>query len=84
MPEIISWIPSFLNLIDPDGPWNSTCNSQQISVVNFNDQVHEFLDISIESDCCTVYGICGEQFGQDISFDALDKVTATKMRFQFN
>lgn len=37
LPIVDSWIPSFLMLINADGPWNSTCNSQQISVVNFND-----------------------------------------------
>ena len=27
LPIVDSWIPSFLMLINADGPWNSTCNS---------------------------------------------------------
>jgi Niemann-Pick C1 protein len=40
-----------------------------------------FTNIKVESDCCQKYGICGEQFVTDISFDKNGKVSATRFRF---
>jgi len=41
----------------------------------------QFVEVKIESDCCQMYGICGEQFSLDIIFDDLDRVEATRFRF---
>lgn len=43
--------------------------------------MREFIKIKIESDCCQKYGICGEQFVTDVSFDRNGKVAATRFRF---
>ena len=40
-----------------------------------------FIEIKVESDCCQKYGICGEQYVTDISFDRNGKVSATRFRF---
>ena len=41
-----------------------------------------FTKISIESQCCQKYGICGEQYSQDIVFDDQGRVETTRFRFQ--
>lgn len=40
-----------------------------------------FVKIRVTSDCCQKFGICGEQFLTDISFDKNGKVSATRFRF---
>jgi len=44
--------------------------------------MQSFVKISIESDCCTLYGVCGETYSLDIIFDDYGKVTSTRFRFQ--
>ena len=41
-----------------------------------------FVQIKIESPCCQSYGICGEQYSQDVIFDDTGRVTSTRFRFQ--
>jgi Niemann-Pick C1 protein len=41
-----------------------------------------FTQISIEGQCCQKYGICGEQYSQDIVFDDYGRVETTRFRFQ--
>lgn len=41
-----------------------------------------FVNVKIESDCCQKFGICGEQFVTDISFNKNGEVDATRFRFQ--
>ena len=43
--------------------------------------MRKFVEIKVESDCCQKYGICGEQYVTDISFDRNGKVSATRFRF---
>lgn len=40
-----------------------------------------FIKIKIESDCCQKYGICGEQYALDITWDDEGKVDTTRFRF---
>lgn len=41
-----------------------------------------FVQIKVESDCCQSYGICGEQYSQDVIFDDFGVVRSTRFRFQ--
>jgi Niemann-Pick C1 protein len=41
----------------------------------------KFIEVKVESECCQKYGICGEQFVSDISFDKNGKVSSTRFRF---
>ena len=41
-----------------------------------------FVTIQVESDCCQSYGICGEQYSQDVIFDDTGRVTTSRFRFQ--
>ena len=50
--------------------------------LGFDDAMAKFVKISVESDCCQSFGICGEQFVSDIIFNSDGKVTATRFRFQ--
>ena len=40
-----------------------------------------FTSISIDSDCCQIYNICGEHFSKDIIFNEDGKVVTTKFNF---
>lgn len=40
-----------------------------------------FIKIGIDSKCCQMYGICGEQYSLDIVFNDLGKVETTRFRF---
>lgn len=44
--------------------------------------MREFVKIKVTDDCCQKYGICGEQYVTDITFDLDGKVSATRFRFQ--
>lgn len=44
--------------------------------------MQQFVNIKIDSECCQSYGICGEQYSLDIIFDDLNRVEATRFRFQ--
>ena len=41
-----------------------------------------FVQIRVESDCCQSYGICGEQYSQDVIFNDEGRVTTTRFRYQ--
>ena len=41
-----------------------------------------FVQIKVESKCCQSYGICGEQYAQDVIFDDEGRVTTSRFRFQ--
>lgn len=41
-----------------------------------------FLSITLDSECCLNYGICGAQFAPDITFDSFDRVYATRFKIQ--
>lgn len=50
--------------------------------MDFDNQMRHFINIKVESECCQKYGICGEQFVSDVSFDKNGKVSSTRFRFQ--
>lgn len=43
--------------------------------------MRQFIKIPINSDCCQMYGICGEQYSLDITFNDDGKVETTRFRF---
>jgi len=49
------------------------CNATARRAMAFPDALRSFLEISIHSPCCTNYGICGEQYLEDMAFDAVKK-----------
>ena len=57
---IFSWVAQYTNFIDKSASWASYCGSEQASVLDFDDQIRQFVKIRIESDCCQHFGICGE------------------------
>jgi len=50
--------------------------------LGFDQQMARFVEIKVESDCCQSYGICGEQYSQDVIFNNDGRVTTTRFRFQ--
>lgn len=72
----------FQNYINPLGTWADTCGSASVTLLNFDDQMKEFVKVKVNSDCCQGFGICGEQFSADIIFDDSGIVVATRFRFQ--
>lgn len=50
--------------------------------LGFDDAMQMFVKINIETPCCQLFGICGEQYISDIIFNSDGKVTATRFRFQ--
>lgn len=77
---VYSWVTPFQNFIS-GGLWSEDCGSNAVRYLDFDAQVQKFVDIKIESKCCQKYGICGEQFVSDISFDKNGRVSATRFRF---
>lgn len=43
--------------------------------------MREFVKVGIDTDCCQMYGICGEQYSLDIVFNEEGKVETTRFRF---
>jgi Niemann-Pick C1 protein len=79
---IYSWTTSYQNFITTNGAWSEVCNSKYAALLDFDAQMRLFVQVPIESDCCQKYGVCGEQFSQDIIFDDFGTVRATRFRFQ--
>jgi Niemann-Pick C1 protein len=77
---VFSWVPPFQQFVK-GGDWSEACGSDQAKILDFNDQVKQFVQIKVTSKCCQSYGICGEQFVTDIKFDDDGKVSATRFRF---
>lgn len=78
---VYSWTSPFENFVSPGAAWDVTCGSTAASVLGFDQQMALFVDIKVESDCCQTYGICGEQYSQDVIFDDTGRVTSTRFRF---
>lgn len=57
---VYSWVSPFTNFISTSGTWNEACGSKEASVLDFNGQMKKFVEVKIDSDCCTHFGICGE------------------------
>ena len=70
--------------IDPRYVHNSSCTDNS----HFYPLVQQFVDISIESQCCQSFGICGKQFKTDIKFrrsnfaGRVDGITTSRLRTQ--
>lgn len=79
---IYSWVSPFTNFISTAGTWTEVCHSDKAAVLDFNGQMQMFVNVKIESECCQKFGICGEQFVTDISFNKNGEVDATRFRFQ--
>ncbi len=77
---VYSWVTPFTNFVN-GGLWTDACGSSGVRNLDFDSQVRLFVQIKIESECCQKYGICGEQFLTDISFDKYGKVSSTRFRF---
>lgn len=78
---IYSWVSPFQNFIDDSGAWADVCGSDRAAILGFDDQMAEFVNIKVDSDCCQSYGICGEQFSLDVIFDDDGHVSATRFRW---
>lgn len=78
---IYSWVSEFENFINPSGTWAESCNSSEAAALDFDDQMKLFVKISVNSQCCQSYGICGESFAAQINFDDDGVVIATNFRF---
>mmetsp|Transcript_30656 Transcript_30656/g.37912 ORF Transcript_30656/g.37912 Transcript_30656/m.37912 type:complete len:370 (+) Transcript_30656:1597-2706(+) len=79
---IYSWVGAFQNYIKPREVWDEACGSSEVSTLGFDQQMARFVQIKIESDCCQSYGVCGEQYAQDVIFDDTGRVTTSRFRFQ--
>jgi len=79
---VYSWVSPFQNFISTSGTWNEACGSEKAALLDFNAQMKAFTKVEINSDCCQKFGICGEQFVTDISFNVNGEVDATRFRFQ--
>ena len=78
---VYSWVTPFKNYIS-GGLWTEACGSDKVKMLDFDNQMRNFILIKVESECCQKYGICGEQFVSDVSFDKNGKVSSTRFRFQ--
>lgn len=77
-----SWVGPFQNFITKDLVWDAACESTEISVMGFDQQMTRFVQILNNSTCCQKFGICGERYNLDIIFNDSGKVTTTRLRFQ--
>jgi Niemann-Pick C1 protein len=78
---VYSWVKSFQQF-RTDGEWADICGSKEGMNLGFDDAMKMFVLIKIDSDCCQLYGICGEQYVQDVVFNDDGKVISTRFRFQ--
>ena len=78
---VYSWVTPFQNYI-AGGLWTEACGSDKVKQLDFDNQMRNFINVKVESECCQKYGICGEQFVSDVSFDKNGKVSSTRFRFQ--
>jgi Niemann-Pick C1 protein len=78
---VYSWVKSFQQF-RTDGEWADICGSKEGMNLGFDDAMAKFVKIKIDSDCCQLYGICGEQYVQDVVFNNDGKVISTRFRFQ--
>lgn len=79
---IYSWVGPYLNFVKKNQVWDSACGSAEASTLGFDDAMARFVQIKVESECCQSYGICGEQYSQDVIFDDAGRVTTTRFRYQ--
>lgn len=82
LPPVYTWVTPFKNFINAGGEWREECDSVKASLLDFDSAMAQFVKIEIESECCQSYGICGEQFSQDVIFDDFGTVRSTRFRFQ--
>lgn len=80
---IYSWTKDFKKFMRDDD-WTKDCNPDLANVkfLPFETQVKLFLQITVDSSCCTQFGLCGESYSTDISFDEENKIQSSRFRFQ--
>ena len=80
-PPVYSWIGVFNHFTDQNAAWNEACNTKDINRYPIQDQLKKFMEVEIGSLCCQTYGICGEQFNKDISFNDDGTIRSSRLRF---
>lgn len=80
-PPVYSWIGVFNHFRDSKAAWNLACNTQDIDRYPIQDQLKKFMAVEIGSLCCQTYGICGEQYNKDISFNDDGTIRSSRLRF---
>jgi len=82
VPPIYDWYHQFKASMDTSIPGRDyACNATARRAMAFPDALRSFLEISIHSPCCTNYGICGEQYLEDMAFDANGNLESSRFRF---
>lgn len=64
------------------GEWDDACNAKEARQLGFDDAMKRFVQIQVDTDCCQMYGICGEQYIGDVIFNSRGQVVTTRFRFQ--
>mmetsp|Transcript_19333 Transcript_19333/g.13993 ORF Transcript_19333/g.13993 Transcript_19333/m.13993 type:complete len:121 (+) Transcript_19333:607-969(+) len=49
---IYSWVSMYENYVDPSGVWASVCGSASVALLNFDDQMQQFVKLKVEDPCC--------------------------------
>jgi Niemann-Pick C1 protein len=80
-PPVYSWIGVFNHFRNQKEAWNIDCNTQDIDRFPIQDQLKKFMATEIGSACCQTYGICGEQYNKDISFNDDGTIRSSRLRF---
>ena len=78
---IFSWLKSFKMFIMETGDWAKQCGTQGITGYPFSEQMRRFVKTAIDSECCSRYGICGEQFIKDVVFDSNGELELYSLSF---
>lgn len=83
-PPVYSWYKDYSKFMDESGDWVSVCNPNinYLLTLPFDIRVNQFLKISVDSECCKKYGLCGEPYSMDINFNEEGKIIASRFRFQ--
>ena len=68
-PPVYSWFASFNNFVSQDQTWTGACGATGVDKLPYLEQLRRFFDVTIESNCCQNYGICGEQYITDVRFN---------------
>lgn len=86
VPPIYSWVKDFEKFNTRDAEWTSACNPniEEISTLSTDFQVQEMLKITVDTDCCKKYGLCGETYQMDININNKGFIESTRLRFQHN
>jgi Niemann-Pick C1 protein len=85
-PPVYSWYKDFKKFMDRNylDTYEKVCNPEldYIKTLPMDMQIKKFLEVKIDSDCCTKNALCGEQYVYDINFNEEGIIDATRLRFQ--